>query len=159
MKGSEAFITGLALGVAGGLRVLRDRQDSGRAFSGSDPRMPAMWHLLDVGPSKPLGYLCLETIREFGHDPQGLEAGFRSRGLRTILLSPSPERPCGALYVYDARALQKLIDMNVDVVRHAGWPEDAHAFATATAFVTADSRKHPKLYKLIGVAFNDPRFD
>ncbi len=159
MKGSEAFITGLALGVAGGLRVLRDRLDSGRAFSGSDPRMPAMWHLFDVGPSKPLGYLCLETIREFGHDARGLEAGFRSRGLGTLLLSPCPERPCGALYVYDTRALQKLIDMNLDVVRRAGWPEEARAFATCTAYVTADRRKNPDLYKLVGVAFNDPRFD
>ncbi len=144
---------GIGLAYAESLRDARER-------SGCCPQCaPAMWHLFEVGETKALGYLDLETIRENGHEPEALAQELRQRGLRTMFVEPSPDRfDFGALYVYDERALGELLAKHVDILRDAGWPEDVETFVDRVANVSADPRGEMDLYRLIGVAFNDQRF-
>jgi hypothetical protein len=120
---------------------------------------PQMWHLLEVGPDKPLGYLDCPTIWDSGYELPTLVRQLTARGLRTYFMPPSPEHfPHGALYVYDPEALQALLDEHRDILRDESWPEDAPTFVQWVSERFVDGHRHKALYRLIGVAFNDPRF-
>jgi hypothetical protein len=67
--------------------------------------------LAEVGPSKPVGYLPLRTIKDFVQlSPKAVAAAATARGLATAQFGPNT---CciksGALYVYDREALAKLL--------------------------------------------------
>lgn len=122
-------------------------------------RPMSMDDLLDVGPSKPLGYVSWDILRERGFEPRSLVGRFRRLGLGTRLIAPSEKRfPLGALYVYDEGALQSLLDEHHDVLRAAGWPHDAATFVHWVSDVFVHADRAPRLYRLIGRAFDDPRF-
>jgi hypothetical protein len=118
-----------------------------------------MDHLLAVGPSKPLGYLSWATLTENGFDPYDLARRFRMAGLRTMLVEPAEDKfPWGALYLFDEAVLQRLLDQHRDVLRDAGWPEDAKTFVRWVSAVSVQPERKPRLYRLVGMAFHDPRF-
>jgi len=137
-----------ALGILLGGQVLRARvaQDLARR-----PRYPEPGDLLDVGVLKALGYLSYPSLRDFGLDPAAVEASLLSRGLET-------HHEDGCLYAWDPRGLQVLLGRFYRMLRHVGWPERAREFALRVARESVDPRGQPALYRLIGLAFADPRF-
>ena len=120
---------------------------------------PEMWHLFEVGPQKPLGYLGWATIQEHGYDVESLAEYFEDSGMCTLMVEPEcGHSTCGLLYVYDPDSLQALLDKHADILRAEGWPKDADAFVSLVSDEPVDGHKHMALYRLIGVAFNDQRF-
>lgn len=151
----STFLTSVGVGLAYA-DYLRDARERSGCCPGC---APAMWHLLEVGQTKALGYLGCDTIRDNGYEPAALAEELRQRGLRTVLVDPSNGHfAFGALYVYDERALAELLGEHRDILRDAGWPEDVETFVNWVAHVRADSHTDMDLYRLIGVAFNDQRF-
>ena len=106
-----------------------------------------------VGPRKPVGYLPLYTIQDFAHLSQEIVAALATaRGLSAAEFSP---RECciksGALYVYDPRALARLLRAHADVLEANGFPLDPDRFVAhiATTWFQID---HPA-YAVIAQAF------
>jgi hypothetical protein len=89
--------------------------------------------ILEVGVSKSIGYAPLDRIARAGYQLQTLRQEFKLRGIDTILIEPSDDTGYGhfingALYVYDKRMLQELLDKKREIVEMSGWPIDAEEF-------------------------------
>lgn len=116
----------------------------------------ALLHSLTaVGPSKPVGYLPLNTIEMLlKRSPETIAAAAAARGLATAQFGPSI---CciksGALYAYDRDTLAALLKANADAVRAAGLPRDPDYFVAHIAAVWFDE-SHPA-HRIIATAFGD----
>lgn len=99
-----------------------------------------------VGPSKPVGYLPLYTIRNFAHlSPEIVAAQATAKGLTAIAFGP--KRCCiksGALYVYDPGALAQLLLAHADVLDANNFPLDPARFVAHIAR-TWFPHEHPAL--------------
>jgi hypothetical protein len=111
--------------------------------------------LSDVGPSKPIGYLPLYTIKEFlRSSPEILAADAATRGLATAQFAK--DACCiksGAFYLYHQAALGDLLRENVATVRVAGLPLDPDEFVAHIAANWYDTG-HPA-HPLIATAFGE----
>lgn len=120
--------------------------------SDEDERKTLLRGLTEVGPTKPIGYLPLHTIRDFVRlSPEALAAEAEARGLATKQFGP--DTSCiksGALYVYDREALRGLLQAHADAVSVAGLPRDPDRFVAhiAAVWYTED---HPA-YRVIARA-------
>ena len=118
-----------------------------------------MFDLFGVGWTKPLGYLPLSTIEFHGWTPELVTRWSLHNGLSSQELSEGNARTLsGALYVWDPRALQALLDANRDILSRHAWPTDAFDFVQRVVRDTVHKDAAPHLYALIGRAFADERF-
>ena len=106
-----------------------------------------------VGPSKPVAYLPLYTIRDFVHlSPNTIAAEATARGLSAAEFGP---KACciksGALYVYDPGALARLLEAHVNVLDAHGFPFDPDQFVAHIAG-TWFQQDHP-VHAIIAQAF------
>jgi hypothetical protein len=104
--------------------------------------------LMEVGPSKPVGYLPLQLT------PEAVAAASAACGLATAQFGP--DACCiksGALYVYDREVLAALLEETADAVRAAGLPFDPDRFVVHIASVWFE-KDHPS-YPIIATAFGD----
>lgn len=117
-------------------------------------------HLLAVGAHKPLGYVSWDALSENHLLPHETARRFEKAGFGTKLIEPSVAKfPWGALYVFDRQALQDLLDRHRDVIVKAAWPVDAESFVHRVSMGRwVNPERSPRLYRLIGRAFNDARF-
>lgn len=115
-----------------------------------------------VGPKKPMGYLPLPRIVIAGADPKVLEASLRDRGLETrwyeetdsSKMGPGQSTTSGgALYAFDNKALQAVLDKNLVVLNKYGWPIESSAFVEKVANYTAEP---PELWNVVAKAFGNP---
>jgi len=115
-----------------------------------DDRIPALvlMDLFDVGPSKPLGYLPIETIKQYGQTPESMTAEAERKGLCHELIGDH-------LYFYEEASLQSLLDENRNVLEEAGWPISVSEFVVKVETELADSKT--PLFRLIARAFADER--
>jgi hypothetical protein len=138
-------------------------------FSGSGPftRPSTPDDLKGVGSWKPMGYLAACQIEDFGLTVGGMKEELQARGVKTYWAdSPSwihPNNiwsggPGGALFACDIGMLQGLLDENRAVVEGSGWPTEPEAFMRRVATDDVREASNPKLYRVIGLAFADPRF-
>lgn len=102
-----------------------------------DERRFLLRSLTEVGPSKPIGYLPLYTIKDFVQlSPQTIAAAATARGLTTAQFSP---KECciksGALYVYHREALASLLQARAEVITAGGLPLDPDRFVAHIAAV------------------------
>jgi hypothetical protein len=115
--------------------------------------------LLEVGPSKPVGYLPLHTIEAFVQPtPHAVAAAATARGLTTAQFGPA--ECCiksGALYVYDREALAVLLQERAAAVSAAGLPLDPDRFVARIASVWIEE-DHPAS-SIIAAAFGDGSLD
>jgi hypothetical protein len=113
--------------------------------------------ILNVGLTKLLGYLPLDTIRLNNASEQQLKADAEERGLATFLFT---EMECnvgsGALYVADLTLLQKFLSdsRQKSVLISNNWPTDATEFVHA---VRTRLAPRGELYELVALVFNDKR--
>jgi hypothetical protein len=120
-----------------------------------DERQTLLRSLTEVGPSKPVGYLPLHTIEDFVQlSPEAVAAAAAARGLAVAQFGP--DTCCiksGAIYVYDRKALAKLLQAGADVISAAGLPLDPDLFVEhiAAVWFAAD---HP-VRQIIATAFGD----
>lgn len=121
-----------------------------------DERRHALRDLAGVGPSKPMGYLPLRTIRNFVRlSPKAVAADAAARGLASAQFGTRQCRiSSGALYVYDRAALAGLLRAHAEVLDAAGVPRDPDGFVAHVAAVWY-APGHP-LHAVIGLAFGDP---
>ncbi len=120
-----------------------------------DERRALLRSLTTVGPSKPVGYLPLNTIENIARlDPGAVAAAAQARGLATERFHPSV---CciksGALYVYHREALAALLLANADAVHAAGLPLDPGDFVARIASVWFE-QNHPAR-PIIAIAFGE----
>lgn len=123
------------------------------------PAVDAMTLLTDlrnVGPSKPLGYLPIETIEARGAVVADVTTRLQERGLWAQVLRHGIVVG-DALYAGDLSALQKLLDGHKGVLRDAHWPLDAARFIKYVATVQV-ADESSALYRLIAIAFRDNRY-
>jgi hypothetical protein len=108
--------------------------------------------LTEVGPSKPVGYLPLYTIKKFARTtPEALVAAAAARGLATAQFTPAECRiKSGALYVYHRETLADLLRASADAAGLPLEPDDFIARIAAVGF----ERNHPA-YPIIAAAFGD----
>lgn len=120
-----------------------------------DERNALLRSLTEVGPSKPVGYLPLNTIENIAQlDPETVAAAARARGLATEQFAPSG---CciksGALYIYHREALAALLRANADAVHAAGLPLDPGDFVARIASVWFEQNHPARL--IIAIAFGE----
>ena len=112
--------------------------------------------LLRVGRDKPMGYLPLGTILLAGWTLERALAWLRTTDLKHAVFTEAESNVFGgSLYVWDERAVQRLIDLNLPIVRDTMWGDTAEEFVMDVVKVYAED---PDLYALIGVMFADERF-
>jgi hypothetical protein len=111
--------------------------------------------LMEVGPSKPVGYLPLYTIEDFVlQTPEAVAAAATARGLTTAQFgSAACCIKSGALYVYDREALASLLRERADALFAAGLPLDPDRFVAHIATVWFE-KDHPA-YPIIARVFGD----
>jgi hypothetical protein len=120
-----------------------------------DEQQALLRSLIDVGSSKPVGYLPLYTIQEFLHlTPRAVAAAAAARGLATAQFGPAA---CciksGALYVYHREELAALLQLSTETVCAAGLPLDPDNFVARIAAVWFE-QGHPA-YPIIAAAFGN----
>lgn len=112
--------------------------------------------LTEVGPTKPVGYLPLDTIRNFvQQSPEAVAASANARGLMAVQFGP--DTCCiksGALYVYDRESLARLLQVQAREVLIAGLPDDPDRFVARIAAVWY-AEGHPAC-QIIASAFGEP---
>ena len=107
-----------------------------------------------VGPSKPVGYLPLYTIRDFAHlTPEIVAAQATANGLTATAFSP--KRCCiksGALYVHDPAALARLLLAHAEVLEANGFPINPDRFVAhiAKTWFTQDHPAHSVIAQAFG---------
>jgi hypothetical protein len=120
-----------------------------------DERRTLLRSLTEVSPSKPVGYLPLDTIKNFVRlTPEAVAAAAAANGLATAQFSPMD---CciksGALYVYHREALATLLRARADAVSAAGLPLDPDRFVAHIAVVWFE-KDHPA-HPIIAAVFGD----
>jgi hypothetical protein len=117
-------------------------------------RQNVLRSLTEVGPSKPVSYLPLQTVMDILRlSPEAVAAAAAARGL--AMAQFGPDRCCiksGALYVYDRQALGKLLQSRVDAISAAGLPLDPDRFVERIAAVwfTEEHPAHPIVVEAFG---------
>lgn len=108
-----------------------------------------------VGPHKPLGYLPLDTLEQIcGVGREVMQQQLEERGLRVLIFSLAESNVwSGALYAYDERALADVLSEGESILRRTGWPLEPELFVRNLNILAEDE----ELYRLIMVAFSDPR--
>jgi hypothetical protein len=127
-----------------------------RRFEQIDSERQALLRsLIDVGPSKPVGYLPFYAIKDFVQlSPETIAANAATRGLAVAEFGP--DACCiksGALFVYDWEALACLLQSQADAVSQAGLPDDPDRFVAHIAAVWY-AEDHPAR-QIIASAFGE----
>jgi len=85
--------------------------------------------LLDVGQTKLIGYLPIETIKKHGSSYLDVMIELEKRGIETKYFN---EEKCnirsGALFAFDRIALSKILLENKEIVLRASWPFEVDEF-------------------------------
>jgi hypothetical protein len=112
--------------------------------------------LIKIGPSKPISYLPLYTIRDILQmEPHVLVRDAEARGISAAVFGP--DRCCiksGALYLFDRRAVEHLMQSSRSILSASGWPLDADQFVARIAREWIDPA-HP-VAPVIKQAFGEP---
>lgn len=119
--------------------------------------VPIFDDLYGVGPEKPMGYLPINTIRRYGQLPESVAEVSERRGLSTLQIDDDYNVPGGSLYVYDELALAHFLEQHADVLARYEWPSGSGDFVERVAFEMVDRLSQPDLYRVIALAFRDPR--
>jgi len=120
-----------------------------------EQRNTLLQSLMEVGVSKPIGYLPLYTIEKFLRlTPEALADAAAKLGLATVQFDVAA---CciksGALYAYHRQALASLLHVNAPTVHATGLPLDPDEFVSHIATRWFDEQ-HPG-YPVIIAAFGD----
>ncbi len=104
-----------------------------------------------VGKNKPLGYLALEVILRTGTSLEKIKSDLEGKGLKVFALTEDDcEVGSGALYAYDDKALQNILNNNVDILAQNAVPRTALGFILWMA--KFDATPGTKLFSLIAEA-------
>jgi hypothetical protein len=115
--------------------------------------------LLDVGVKKAVGYLPLGSIKELGGNKayEQLIKWAKENNLQQKTIR-NGETFQGALYFWDEKMLQNILDKYKDVLENAGIPITTEDYIDYIERNTVFSHKFPTAYRVIGLTFNDKRF-
>lgn len=117
--------------------------------------------LYDVGSSKSLGYLPLDTLTEVCNiSIQDIINYSDTKNLGYLVYTQEESGiGSGAIFVYDEIMLLDILQTNREILIKAKIPTDnAIDYINYIVNVFVSEGKHPLAYKVIGKTFNDPRF-
>lgn len=104
--------------------------------------------LFNVGLTKLIGYLPIETISNHGFSYLDVMIELKKRGIETRYFD---EETCnirsGALFAFNVNALSQFLHENIEILLRASWPTDAHGFIDYLVSHTA--KPETKLFRLI----------
>jgi hypothetical protein len=100
-----------------------------------EKRALILGHLKDMGTSKSLGYLPLQTVQKhLSMNVDDFLQSMQEKGLQTKIISA--EECCinsGAIYIYDLAALQRILDEERAILEANAWPSSAGQFVEHAA--------------------------
>lgn len=120
--------------------------------------------LLNVGTKKLVGYLPLSTIEKYGGmNAKNLLIKWAELSEYESSIKDYKDGFCctssGALYIYDKPNLQKFLDKYSEILKKANVPIDADEYIDYIEYNTIQNEKFPEAYKIIGMSFNDKRWE
>lgn len=117
-------------------------------------------NLLDVGTRKTVGYLPIETIKKYGGRNvfKELIQWAKDNGYEFKLIKGG-HTSSGALYIWDINMLQEILNQYKDVLTDAGVPVTANQYVEYIEHNVVNNNEFPEAYKVIGITFNDKRFN
>lgn len=110
--------------------------------------------LNSVGPYKPLGYACLETIAYLGCDPDAIAHKLQARQLETVI-HPNFAMQGGSetLFAFHRQSLQRRLNKGILTLASNKWPRRADEFIARVAFERAQPQTW--LWNIISDTFGD----
>lgn len=117
--------------------------------------------LLDVGTKKAMGYLPLSTMEQYGDSDSVDEiASWAEENHLSYNIYTQSECSVGsgALFVWDEKMLQEIINKYKDVLIKTNISITPKGFVQHIIHKTVFSEVFPEVYVIIGYAFNDKRF-
>ncbi len=123
-------------------------------------RAEALTHIRGLGAHKSIGYLPLDSMRNyFGISVDDEIKIAKEKGLIPLLLN---REECsigleGALYVYNPIFVKELIKENKAIIEKYRWPTDADAFVRRVAYEWIGKTTSPDLFSVIEKAFGDEK--
>ncbi len=132
-----------------------------RSYSLSKEAVVKMADLFNVGKTKMVGYLPISTIEKYSKMPFNDALYCLNRhclkNYLVLLLIQGGSTDSGAVYVWDEQVLKAFItDNKITFDQYKIFKPADFIFKIEKAFYESE---HPKLYKLIGQAFSDKRFE
>ncbi len=123
-------------------------------------RFPYSEDLLDVGMSKALGYLPLNTIEHYGGESATNDLimwAYQNKNEAKVFITGNVGS--GALYVWNVKMLKEILARYHDVLVSAGVPvDDCETYVWHIQHHLVHSQTHPEAYMVVGLTFNDARF-
>lgn len=115
--------------------------------------------LLNVGENKPVGYLPLSTIAQYGdknalHDLIHWASSMNYKS--EIIKNGSTDS--GALYIWDANTLTNFLTKYKTILINAGIPTTPDEYVNYIEHYTVSNSQFPDAYAVVGKSFNDSRF-
>lgn len=112
--------------------------------------------LRKVGKDKSLVYLPINAIINYcKRSPEEIMEIADKNSLCTFLIKEEDSRtiPSGVLYVYDDKALQEILEKNIENLEAADWPTDPEAFIEKITEVNVPQKT--KLFDVVADTFAD----
>jgi len=107
----------------------------------------------DIGTNKPVGYLPVSYVKNI----RALLVWGYKKGLSIAIFNDGNVHG-GTIWMFDNNALVKLINKHADILSDAGIPLKAYNFINYIAHHTVSEQQFPDAYRVVGLAFSDPRF-
>lgn len=115
--------------------------------------------LYNVGKTKSLGYLPLESIADCHSTVAHFVEYAAENNLKTLLFRPGEcHIVSGALYLYSEDMLNKILGKYPGVLSQAQIPHDSVNYVRRIARESVMESDYPNAYRVIGLTFNDKRF-
>lgn len=117
--------------------------------------MTFLTDLFRVGKNKPVGYLPLATLRMESSEQELIDWA-KEKGFSHKLYKPTQcNIGSGALFIYDTKALQKLLTKYETVLKNAKVPTTPDAYVD---FIAKYNVVEKKAFRVVGKSFADKRF-
>jgi hypothetical protein len=113
-----------------------------------------IFDLENVGSEKPIGYLPLDTIVEYGSSIVNEQKKAREKGQKTLLLDKKEtDIAGGVMYVYDDTVLGKRLAENKELLTQNNFPTTPEEFIKHLGSNTVETKT--KMFDFIADCFND----
>ena len=112
-------------------------------------------NIRSLGSQKPMGYLPIDTLKSYYRSSLEKEIELaKQNGYRYLIAEHAPIGFEGALYVYDKKRLQEVLDLNKETLLKYDWPTEAEEFVgeVSRGWVLPD---YPELLGVIQKAFGN----
>ncbi|OGI41591.1 MAG: hypothetical protein A2593_04915 [Candidatus Moranbacteria bacterium RIFOXYD1_FULL_44_9] len=88
-------------------------------------------NIRNLGPQKPMGYLPIDTLKSYYRSSPEKEIELaKQNGYKYLIAEYAPIGFQGALYIFDEKSLQDVLDANKEILLKYDWPTNADSFVS-----------------------------